>query len=257
MCDHNAVEREVRRLHQELRVYDCEGMTRTRLGRKGDGGYVVLREPLHSCQILYSYGIGDEMSFELDFLLANAQSSAILYDPTIDAPPHPHVRAGFLKEPFSPRSITRRSMMKVDVEGAEWDVLPLWSIGELVKLDQLIIEFHFIHVEPSPNLSPYFSNLYQQRMDKINLELFTKYRVVIGRLNRIFRLFHLHINNSLPPITVGGISIYPLIECSFVNRDLVSWAKLSDNTFPIPDLDYPNKTDRPDAKMSKPPEKLC
>lgn len=253
-CD---LEREVLRLAQELRVYDCGAMTRTRLGRKGDGGYVVLREPLNSCGILYSYGIGDEMSFELDFLLSRPQAAAILYDPFIDKPPKSHPRAGFLKEPFAPRTLQKQSMMKIDVEGAEWDILPQWSIGELVKLDQLVIEFHFIHVQKRAGLSPYFSSFYQRHMDRLNIQLFTKYRVIIGRLNRIFRLFHIHVNNSLPPISVGDKQIWPLIECSFVNRDLVPWSQRSEETFPIVGLDYPNKTDRPDAEAIKPPEKLC
>lgn len=251
------LEREVLRLFQELRVYSCGAMTKTRLGCKGDGGYIVLREPLNSCGILYSYGIGNEMSFELDFLLTRPQSAAILYDPYIEAPPSSNPRAGFLKEPFAPRTLQKQSMMKIDVEGAEWEVLPHWSIGELAKLDQLVIEFHFIHVQPRADLSPYFSDFYQRHMNKINIQLFTKYRVVIGRLNRIFRLFHIHVNNSLPPINVGSRIFWPLVECSFINRDLVPWCQHSDEVFPIADLDYPNKTDRPDAEVIKFPERAC
>jgi hypothetical protein len=256
MCDYD-VAREVRRLHQELRVYDVGGLTKIRIGRQGDGGYVVLKEPLEGLLLLYTYGVGDEMSFELDLLNRCPNASAVMCDPSIDELPELHPRAGFLKECFSPRTVIRRSMMKVDVEGAEWDILPMWSIGELVKLDQLIIEFHFIHAEPPSGLSPYFSNFYQTQMDKINRQLFTKYRMIIGRLNRAFRLFHVHVNNSLPPVVVGGLRVPPLVECSFVNRDLVPWATYSEETFPIRGLDFPNKPDRPEPIAFKPPEVLC
>ena len=83
---------------------------------------------------------------------------------------------------------------------------------------------------------------------QINEGIFIKYCLALEKLNEHFYIFHAHANNSLPLIEVNGYKFPPLMELSFVRKDLVACAMPTIETFPVEGLDYPNKTDRPDIK---------
>lgn len=261
MCDRSGIAllpETMQGLAEALQVYDCPGLSKARYGQLRDGGYVLLRELMENrVYCLYSYGIGDDMSFELDVLDRHPEARACLFDPTIDSPPVEHPRARFFKKPLTPMCLLPDSIMKVDVEGDEWQELLHWPEKELERLDQLVIELHFVHAIPPTGLTPYFTEFYRRHYRKINQRLFCRYLSVLNIINRNFRLFHLHANNSLPPIQIGGRKMFPLLEASYVNRSLVPDAVLSWGSLPVEGLDYPNKTDRPDCACMRPPEKLC
>jgi hypothetical protein len=67
-------------------------------------------------------------------------------------------------------------------------------------------------------------------------------------LNTRFVLFHIHANNSLAVVNVGGHWFPPLLEASYVRRNLLPDVFLTKHKgqFPIEGLDYQNKSDRPD-----------
>ena len=46
-----------------------------RLGRNSDGGYVVNLDAIKKCNILISFGMGSDWSFELDYIKKNNNSS--------------------------------------------------------------------------------------------------------------------------------------------------------------------------------------
>jgi hypothetical protein len=75
-----------------LRPYDIAGAEKIRLGREMDGGYVMLAG--HSLpSVLYSFGIGDEISFEYDLALRGCHSH--LFDHTINGLPYQHPNLHF------------------------------------------------------------------------------------------------------------------------------------------------------------------
>ena len=63
-----------------------------RLGKNNDGGYLVGKKTILESEILISLGIGDDWSFESDFLKINNQSKIIMYDR------YPLAQNYFLKE---------------------------------------------------------------------------------------------------------------------------------------------------------------
>jgi hypothetical protein len=50
----------------------------------------------------------------------------------------------------------------------------------------------------------------------------------------------------LPLVDIDGHKTPQLLELSFVKNDVIKDKKVSDVIYPIQNLDYPNKTDRPD-----------
>ncbi|MEE9356505.1 MAG: hypothetical protein V3U75_13020 [Methylococcaceae bacterium] len=235
----------------QFKVYDV-GLTKIRIGNNGDGGYVALKELCAKTDTVYSFGIGGDVGFELDFVnrFPNAQEIQ-LCDPTIDLLPDCHPRFSFSREGISPgygvlKNIAENSLLKVDVEWAEWEAFEIFSKQDVGKFSQILIELHIVHAEPKEWLSPYFKGFYQAVFDKINDDLFARYCEVLRRLNEQFYIFHIHPNNSLPLINVGGHTFSPLLEVSFVRKDLAGAVYSTDEHFPIEGLDFPNKTDRMD-----------
>tara|TARA_A100001011_G_scaffold394841_1_gene488205 strand:+ start:2540 stop:3337 length:798 start_codon:yes stop_codon:yes gene_type:complete len=59
-----------------------------RLGRNSDGGYVVNLDAIKKCNILISFGMGSDWSFELDYIKKNNNGSIHIYDYTVSASPY-------------------------------------------------------------------------------------------------------------------------------------------------------------------------
>lgn len=234
----------------QFKVYDV-GLTKIRLGSQNDGGYIVLKEICEKTPMVYGFGIGDDVGFETDFAKMYPQANFKLFDPTIEKLPLGHPRFEFHKEgviwdKWIEPIIEKNSLLKMDIEGNEWDSLSILDWSVLEQWSQILIEFHIIYAEPREGLTPYFRKFYQENFKRINDELFAKYYEVIKKLNEQFYIFHIHANNSLPKIEVGGYSFPPLIELSFVRKDLVKNVTKTTTIFPVEDLDFPNKIDRPD-----------
>lgn len=249
----------VEKFLQEIKVYDCD-LTKVRIGNKHDGSYIALEELCEKTSMVYSFGIGDDVGFEVDFARRFPRSKFKLFDPTIDRLPLEHPKFEFLKqdigqgkgEPF--KSVAENSLLKMDVEHNEWEPLLAMNNEQFNKFNQIIIEFHVVSVATNgcyPEtkkrtfLSPYFKTFYRSIANNINEDLFGAYYEVMRKLNEQFYAFHVHANNSLPKINTGGYTFPPLLEISFVRKDLVRVHKTATN-FPTEGLDFPNKTDRPD-----------
>jgi hypothetical protein len=138
------------------------------------------------------------------------------------------------------------SMLKLDVEWNEWDAINSFSEEIIKNFNQIILEIHLVHGEMKDHLTPYFKEFYKHSLNKINDNLFKMYYEAMKKLTKYFYIFHIHANNSLPKITVNGLSFPPLIELSLVRKDLAINPRDSSLSFPVKGIDYPNKTDRAD-----------
>jgi len=236
-------------LKEVNKVFDTEN-DKTRLGNKGDGGYVVYKNLFNKVKNVYSLGIGNDISFELE-LLHNFPDieKFFLFDPTIDYPPQDDVKFEFFKKEGANLinlPIEKDSILKMDIEWDEWEVFLLLNQNTLRNFSQMFIEIHLINVPHRTDLSPYFNEIYNNVYDKVNDVMFETHYKVLKRLNEIFYIYHIHANNSLPKVKMGGYEFPPLIELSLVRKDLIECPKRTNKSFPIEALDYPNKTDRPD-----------
>ena len=67
---------------ETFRPYALQGDLK-RYGNKSDGGYIINTKYLELSNVLYTYGVGGEVSFEIDLLKHNPNYKIHLYDPTI------------------------------------------------------------------------------------------------------------------------------------------------------------------------------
>lgn len=82
----------IQSLLAELVLFRAVGHRLRRYGRARDGGYVMVEEATPGP--LYSFGIGDDVSFELAFAEAH-DVPVYLHDPTVTGPPARHPRFVF------------------------------------------------------------------------------------------------------------------------------------------------------------------
>lgn len=118
-----------------------------------------------------------------------------------------------------------RLFVKMDIEGAEYRVLPE-LLPTADRIAAIVIEFHDCDL------------LWERLME-----------VIEAMLTR-FAIVHTHGNNCAPLMRESGIP--RVLEISLANRDLISPEELAlqnDRTYPLPTLDMPNQSDKPDYPL--------
>ena len=217
------------------------GFRKRRIGGTGDGGYVML-DDLTGIGVCYSLGVGPDVSW--DVAMAQRGATVLQYDHTVAAPPadHPncrHFKVGITHdEALSPgmRRIdtllqenghaSRRDMvLKVDIEGHEWDSLSVLPSAVLGQFRQVLVELHGMRL------------LHMDSFRERAVALFDKLRLT-------HHCIHVHGNNFGGMSVVAGTPIADVLELTLVRReDYV--VEPSDEVFPTA-LDGPNNTNLPD-----------
>jgi hypothetical protein len=219
-----------------LTPIEIPAIGKVRIGNPlGDGGY-VLANRLRPGQKVYSYGIEDDVSFDLD--LAHRELCLFMYDHTIDQLPSMHANFRFYRQGIGAKDEPDYSLyrleshirnnghtdhdmiLKMDIEGAEWDVLDKMEPALLERFEQVIIEAHGCE------------NLGDSGFRARFVRIFSK-------LVKYFHLIHVHANNHLPIFDVLGLQIPSLLELTFLRKGLgeaTPW-----RTFIPCELDSPNR----------------
>jgi hypothetical protein len=228
---------------KQLRPYDID-IPKVRIGGFTDGGY-VMADNMTPDQVVLSYGLGGEISFDLE--MAEKGHACFMFDHTIaglnashpNFHYHPEGVAGesrpdkalfTVKEHLDRFGIAgSRLILKMDVEGAEWDAMGRMPDEVLERFEQIALEVHEIGSIREPAF-----------LDKA--------LAVLERINKRFTLFHVHANNNNPMETAGGFPVYNLLELSYVKTDVVSRSP-SRTLYPT-EWDYPNEQDRDDYVLS-------
>lgn len=185
-----------------------------RLGRSGDGGYMML-DDFDNHKIAYSFGISDDVSWDKD-AIASGISDVYMYDHTIDGLPEenkgfhwqktgiagiydkniPELRT--LKQLLEDnKHIDKTGMLlKMDVEGAEWDVLCNSDSNIFNKFSQIVLELHDMN-------------------KKENHEKIVK---ALQNLNKTHALINMHGNNWQGYEICDGFSIPDALEVTYINK---------------------------------------
>lgn len=258
-----------------------------RVGRDHDGGYVISERTLACTDLLIGLGINDDWSFEADFLRRRPNTPLIAVDGTVSAGAfrrnalqgaYDALRYGlrgdwsaarqqaaastglrntaaafreFFGQPgrrFVNRMLmesstgafgwpdlmhmvdedaagARRLFVKMDIEGAEYRVLPE-LLPTADRIAAIVIEFHDCDL------------------------LWERFMEVMDAMLTRFVIVHTHGNNCAPLMKESGIP--RVLEISLANRDLISaeeLARRNDRTYPLPTLDMPNQSDKPDYPL--------
>ena len=135
------------------------GKNLTLVGRKRDGGYILLDE-FENMKIAYSFGISHEIGF--DKALADKNIDIYMYDHTIKSLPYKNSKFHWKKIGLSGNKnkndklkplkdllmenghLNEKNMiLKIDVEYSEWEALYDISEDILKHFKYILLEFHF------------------------------------------------------------------------------------------------------------------
>lgn len=234
----NANETYYRELKNLIKLKRIKNSTFARIGKSNDGGYIMLDAFPKGGGIAYSFGISNDVSWDYDMVKRGYE--VFMYDMTIDALPQNHRNFHFFKQGISGtkneeqlldtlenfleangHSNTRQMILKMDVEGAEWDFLTAISSDILNQFDQMVFEFHNV-VKPK------------------NSEQMEKTFAAFRKLNQTHTPVHIHGNNYGAFLNLEGIGIIPDVpEITYVKTENYTFEDDAEILLPIA-LDEPN-----------------
>ena len=232
----NTKSRDILEILKFLRAKNISGGNLVRIGPYGEGGYIIL-DMLAKLNTVISIGIGKDTSFEEDMnSKLNHTSIFHLFDHT-DVPlrqlpknfnfyskgiaSETNEELNLLSlENIVDMCLNEKSipLLKIDVDGAEYEALSKISRKSFSRFEQIVIEFHDLKGENTLN---------------------GKFHEILKTLNEDFFVIHLHPNNFEPWIVINGFSLPNVLEVTFLNR---KYLKLTDKqlvVFPR-NLDAPN-----------------
>ncbi|MFS4458483.1 hypothetical protein [Bdellovibrio sp. HCB2-146] len=216
--------------------------TKVRFGENYDGGYVIIDHNLEDIRGILSFGVGPTCLFEKDFVRKYPRSSAYLFDHTIPAPKDLLEKMLFMQKGIGDHSNKfmqtlneyidqyviphgGRWILKMDIEGDEWNVLNQVDLPSLSMFDQLIIEFH------------------HWRDDR------DVYRKVYEKLFKNFCVVHVHANNHAPLLKDDCHQIPEVLEITYLRRTSNLFFQANKESFPT-SLDFPNDPTQPDIELN-------
>ena len=227
-------------IYQLLKPKSILGKNKVRIGDNKDGGYILLND-FNNIKIAYSFGISNEISF--DKYLADKNIDIFMYDHTIERLPFQNKKfhwkkigiTGKIGKENNKKTLNelikenghtneKNMILKMDIEGEEWDVFNNISTDTLTQFKYIIIEFHF--------------------SDKIGGNYFK----VFKKINMSHQIFHLHCNNAGSLIYFKDNIICSLFEISFIIKEDNNFINNND-FFPIKNIDYKNNYKKIDINL--------
>jgi len=184
----------------------------TRFGSRFDGGYLLV-DDISKSDVCISLGVGDNISFDID--ISKRCQDVMMFDHTVEEPEFSALNINFKKIGISsiPRSgfttleqiietipIEVDLILKIDIEGTEWDVFDAISEKYLSRFRQIVVEFH---------------DLFQIG----NLTLFNKIVNSLTKLSKTHHLMNFHANNWADFHLILGIPLPDVIEVTYLRRE--------------------------------------
>ncbi|MCE0522569.1 MAG: FkbM family methyltransferase [Methylacidiphilales bacterium] len=204
-----------------------EGVAKIRVGAPHDGGYVML-DDFREISGAYSLGIGPDVRWDL--ALAQRGVPVWQYDPTVPGPPASDPlftfqpwRIGTLDDPET-QTVSLASLiemnkhqgadliLKMDIEGAEWEVFAGIDPDLLRVFRQIVVELHSLHRVAEPDW-------HQQATSALT------------HLTRHHQVVHVHGNNLSSIVVAGDLRITESLEVTLARRNAYSFVA-TEETFP-------------------------
>ena len=230
-------------IFKNLQIVSIVGKSKTRIGSKFDGGYVVANdfEPVNTVLAL---GIGKNLDKEKFFV--NNKTKVFGYDGTIGRktplnhelfvfnPINVGVQEGqisineIIEKRIGTNSLNENSILFIDVEGSEYEILRDIKPELLSLFRQVVIEFHDLIRETGES---------------------GRFLTVKQKLLVNFSAYHVHANNFGASIkSMNGEIIPDVLEITFVNKNLFKTLNAPNN---CPDtLDTPCNPNKPELFFS-------
>ena len=214
-----------------------------RAGSIFDGGYVIPEEAL-KVDALFSPGVADNCDFELQF--AESGIKCFMADYSVSNTPLEHDNFSFIKmfiEPVpseiaitldqwvaSTETTSRDLFLSMDVEGAEYRIIPTLDDDLLLRFKYVTLELHDLH--------------------KLHSREFLK--LFLSTMNRIlqnYSIVHLHANNFSPRLRIWDKKFASVMEITLIRDSDQSIGKNYINSISS-ELNSPNDSSRKDYKVS-------
>ena len=237
------VEQLYREVFRQIVPKSVVGFGKKRFGGDADGGYVMV-DHFDGVAAAYSLGVQEEVSWDLE--LARRGIPIFQYDDSIERPPVAHELFTFTKNRITDagnidlghesiegivekhRHQGKKLILKMDIEGSEWEALDAIS-GETLKLfDQIVVEFH--HLTRIPE--------YQFRKRALR---------VFNKLNLHHTPIHIHANNCGRVVRLVNFYFAEILEISYVKTENYSLVE-NREVFPGPE-DRPNNPELTDIYL--------
>ena len=218
-----------------------EGTSPIRSGNDNNGGYVMLDHQIDN-SIAYNFGRLGNVTWDLALL--DRGCTVFQYDHTINRPPvhHPDFHFSSIevswacdsdKTPNTVEALLHMNghngrndlLMRMNLEGNEWDVLQSLDVTTLAQFSQIIVEFH-------------------KMFDVVSIDRMQKILAVFNKLHEFHQVIHLHGSNNNRIGAIEGIALPDLLEITFVRRDDLIFTDCTDS-FPRA-IDRPNNPSSPD-----------
>ncbi len=199
-----------------MTVMDIKGSRYVRIGdQEHSGGYVML-DDLSDKSIFYSFGISEDVTWD-SYFAEILKRPVYMYDHTINSLPYEHGNFKWRKigicgenekgKKADLKSLTelltengntkdRNMILKMDVEGAEWDVFSSIPAEVLQQFDQITMEMHWF----------------------LDFNLKNKIIKSLEVLNTYHQLVHIHGNCGDISIPMDGYNMPNILEATYVNR---------------------------------------
>jgi hypothetical protein len=185
-----------------------------RLGGAGDGGY-LLPDDLEGITSCWSAGVGSDSRFERD--CGDRGIDVFLADGSVSGPPDAHARFHFTRKfvgavdgdgtmtlqswmAVAPAEPLHEMLLKLDVEGAEYEVLLAAPVDVLAHCRVVVVECHQL------------DHLWSRPFFRIASQAFEK-------LLRTHACVHIHPNNGDGVLHHRGYAVPPTMEFTFLRRD--------------------------------------
>lgn len=213
-----------------------------RIGGKNDGAYIMLDDFI-DCNIAYSFGIGDNISWDEDMVGRGIE--IYCYDHTIECIPKTNDKLHFRKIGISGKDyfndnllslatilrsnchdMKKNFVLKMDVEGAEWEFINSIDLDILSRFSQITFELHGL---TDMNRSEEIIN-------------------VLTKINKTHQSIWVHANNAGRVEQARNIVIPDLLEITYVLKDRYDFEDI-EYSCPL-DIDEPNLADRFDIRLS-------
>jgi hypothetical protein len=229
-------------LFDELQIVTLDNCTLKRYGSANDGGYLMCANLVDDVQAAYSYGIdkednwGCQVSRELGVPVhqydcftphrpACDGGQVIFHDECVGA-----TSATIDGQPFDTISsqISRNGdagtdlLLKIDVEGAEWDALMATPDAVLDRIRQMPMEFHGVDER--------------------------RFIEVVRRLKRTFYLVNLHFNNFGCQPDIAPFPAFAF-QALWVNKRVARLDEDGASPAPLSPLNAPDQPGQPDCQV--------
>ena len=228
----NCLEKRMEKIRNLCRVKRVKGYELIRVGPMHDGGYVMLND-FESRSIAYSIGIASEVGWDLD--MAQRGFHVYCFDHTIRKLPIENSNLHFMQLglgginkitenlytldtmlDLNNHNYRKKMILKIDIEGAEWEFLQEISSDILNCFSQITMELHHL----------------------LNEDYHEKIIAGLKKLNKTHQTVWIHANCIGGVQKYGAITMPDLLEITFVNKKEYEFVPIIYDC-PI-DLDCPN-----------------